>query len=278
MTFLAHDQREKLEQCSMESIIQSVMDAAVCGFALDNKFAYVIPYKNKKVIDGKESWVWEAQCQFDYKAFIAMARRPGTISDIWAQLVHERDDFDWWDERGEIVYKFRQSKGDRGKMIGGYSVAKLPDGNYRFVWMDAAELEKVRKASKSPQSPAWANWSDRMYCKAVVKRCLVGLLDDPGLIKAIDLDNREYEMDRVIDTKATSRRVETYDQLADALHATEPVQAAIEYQPEAERFEPQQEEPEPVTVPAKRSQQPAVANIPPRPQRPSIGNHPSGIR
>jgi phage RecT family recombinase len=277
-TFVTHQQKDKLEQCTVESVCQAVMDAATCGFALDNKFVYVIPYLNKKYVDGKEVKVWEAQAQFDYKALIALARRPGTIEDVRAQIVYEKDEYDAWEENGKQFYKFRQARGDRGKtVLGAYAVAIFPSGGYRFAWMDFNELEKVHKASKSPSSPAWTNWRDRMYAKAAVKRVLVGLQDDPGLVTAIELDNREYDMDKVIDGKASEVRVRSYDDLADHLEATVPGQRAIEHQPEAEVYETRQVEHEPETVAVQRTERapakPATATT-----RASIGNHPTGIR
>ena len=276
-TFLNHEQREKLERCTLESIIQAVMDAATCGFALDNKFFYVIPYNNKKLIGGNEVWVYEAQAQPDYKALITLARRCGVIIDARAQVVYHEDEFSYWDENGKQVYRFQEHEGDRSNLRGAYAVATLPSGHYRFCYMSAKELDKVHKASKSPNSPAWKNWPDRMRCKAAIKRLLVGLQDDPGLARAIDLDNREYDMDRVLDGRVASARVSTFDDLTEELNnrleeSESQQQRGIEHKPDDETFVPREAEAE--TVPAHREEpQQQRRNVPPRP---TIQNHRSG--
>lgn len=293
LTFLTHQQQDKIAKCTLQSIVQCVQEAAERGFALDNHFAYVIPYNNKKLVNGNDEWVWEAQCQFDYKALIATARRGGCIKDARAQIVYANDEFDQGDENGEQFYRYRPAKGEKGEVIGAYAVATLPGGGYRFAWMDATDLERVRAASKSPESPAWKNWKDRMYCKAVLKRVLNGLQDDPGLVRILELDNREYDMDRVIDAVPKKTQSQQFDELAAALGGVEQdeKQLRIEQQPEAEEFVPSDEEelpagtlvkskPKRETVPAKTASvsatrtQPAQRSVPPRPpQRPTIGSH-----
>jgi recombination protein RecT len=267
LAFATSKNRDKLERCTPATYLQAVLEACSAGFPLDDKHCYAIPYGT------------DVTCSFDYKALITAARRCGAIQDAWAQDVCENDTFFWADRNGKREYEFRMAEDEdnRGEIKGAYAVAILPDGLTRFEYMTKKQLDKLRAASKSPQSPAWVTWPERMFCKGPVRRVLQGLEMDSSFGHILELDNREYDLDRVIDNRASETRIQNYDQLADALHAAEPVQAAIEYQPEAERFEPQQQEPEPVAVPAKRTQ-PAVANIPPRPQRPSIGNHPSGIR
>lgn len=271
LAFATSKNRDKLERCKPATYLQAFLEACSAGFPLDDKHCYAIPYGT------------DVTCSFDYKSLITAARRCGAIQDAWAQDVCKNDTFWWADRNGKKEYEFRMAddEDNRGEITGAYSVAILPGGLTRFEYMTRKQLDKLRAASKSPQSPAWNTWPERMYCKGPVRRVLQGLEMDSSFGHILELDNREYDLDKIVDTRASEARIQNYDQLADALHATEPVQAAIEYQPEAERFEPQQEEPEPVTIPAKRSQPAATtatAGIPPRPARPSIGNHQSSGR
>jgi len=207
LTFYGHEQREKLERCTPISLVQCVLEAAECGFALDNHFVYLIPYGTV------------AQCEFDFKALVVRARRSGTVEDVRPQVVHENDEFDYYDECGKTVYKFREARGDRGPIIGAYAVATFPGGGYRFTYMAMSELQKVKRASKSPNSPAWSKWEDQMFCKAVIKRCLKGLLDDPGIVQMLEIDNRNYgEVIEGVAT-ATTKRVSSMDSLAASLEA-----------------------------------------------------------
>lgn len=282
LAFATSKNRDSLEKCTIASYLQAFLEAVSAGFPLDNKHAYAIPYSNKKNVDGKDTWVWEVQCQFDYKALIIAARRCGAIKDAWAQDVCERDHFTWMDRNGRREYEFQMAEDEdnRGEIKGAFAVAILPNDLVRFEYMTKKQLEKLQASSKSPQSPAWKNWKERMVCKGPMKRLLQGLEMDSSFGLMIEIDNREFDLDKIVDTRASEARIQNYDQLADALHAADPVQAAIEHQPEAKAFEPQQEELEPVTVPAKRSQPAtnATAGIPPRPTRPTISNHPNGVK
>lgn len=272
VAFTTSSQRTKLEKCTVESFYRSVIEAANYGYALDGKNAYPIPYGN------------EITCSFDYKALVTAARRAGSIRDARMQVVHKNDEFDWYEENGSIKYRFRiaEDEANRGDIRGAYAVVILPDGTTRFEYMSRKELDKVRKASKSPDSPAWVNWPDRMFGKAVLKRALQGLDLDPSVEQMIDHDNREYDTSRVIEGNVATAKIEVMEDLATKLEARlapEPV-PAIEYEPESiddeipdfglspEELEAEPVMPEPVPVAVSRP-------APPRPVAPRASAGPS---
>ena len=82
----------------------------------------------------------------------------------------EKDLFDF--ELGDnphIVH--RPVRGDRGRIIAAYSIATLRRAarlSREVMWVD--EIEKVRAASKAPDSPAWTGWYGEMCKKTVCKR------------------------------------------------------------------------------------------------------------
>ena len=178
------DMRAKIEACTPASIVTAVLTAAESGFAIDNRFAYLIPYGN------------EATCQFDWKALVALAKRSGAIVDARPEIVCENDSFDFYDEDGRQRYRFRQFlDGPRGRVKGAFCVVVIPGaGNhYRVTYMNKLELDKVRAASKAPNSPAWTVWEERMQCKAVVRRGLHGFMDDPGLSRILDHEDQFFD-------------------------------------------------------------------------------------
>ena len=264
VAFATAKNRVALEKCDPVTYVQAFMDAAAAGFALDNKNAYAIPYGR------------DVTCQFDYKAIVTCARRTGAILDAHAQEVCKNDKFEWWDENGKRSYRFQmaEDEDDRGPLRGAFAVANLPGDLFRFEYMPIKELLKIRQASKSPESPAWKNWEHRMYCKAPLKRTLQGLEMDSSFGRMLEVDNREYDMDRVIDGKASPARIQTYDDLADVLDS-QPMSAApaIEHHDDIPSFGMSDEyldaEPAPM-----RQERPAARAT----SRPSIGNHPSGVR
>lgn len=281
IAFTTSPQRERLEKCKIETFFRSVIEAASYGYALDGKHAYPIPYGN------------EITCSFDYKALVTCARRAGSIRDARFQVVHKNDEFDWYEENGSIKYRFRiaEDETNRGEIRGAYAVVILPDGTTRFEYMSRNELEKVRKASKSPDSPAWKNWIDRMFGKAVLKRALQGLDLDLSVERMIDQDNREYDTNRIIDGSVATAKLEVMEDLATKLEsrlAPEPV-PAIEYEPESiddeipdfglspEELEAEPVMPEPVPVAVSRPSAPRPA-APRASAGPSIAAHRGGSR
>jgi recombination protein RecT len=209
LTFAVSKSRAKLAQCDPRSVVQAICVAAEYGFALDDKFVYAIPYLNKQKdpVTGRDTQVMECQATFDYKALVAVARRHGLVLDLRAQEVCEKDDFDYCDEDFTQRYRFRKAIGERGAIVGAYAVVSFPNGGHRFEHMAIDELKKVRAASKSPDSPAWLNWENRMFCKAVAKRALTYVQDNPTLGELINYDNLDYDMDKVVEA-VSSRSLE----------------------------------------------------------------------
>ena len=190
----------KLQGCSVASIVRCVLDAAAVGFILDNRMAYAIPYKE------------EAQCQFDWKALVALARRSGLVKDVRPQVVHEHDTYESWETDGQQHFKFVRARGDRGKMELVYVVVDRPDGSHRHMEMDRAEVYKVRGCSKAwqydPKATPWHTFEEQMWCKVVTRRVLKFYQDDPDLMKALSVDDEAY----TFDVAPTSKRVDGISQ------------------------------------------------------------------
>ncbi|MEM1225984.1 MAG: RecT family recombinase [Planctomycetota bacterium] len=195
LTFATSKNADKLMKCKPASVVQSVCQAAEYGFALDDKFVYAIPYAGV------------CTAMFDYKALVAVARRHRLIIDVRAQDVREADEFEWWEEDFKQRYRFRKASGGRGEIVGAFAVVDFPNGGHRLEHMAIEELERVHKSSKSQESPAWTNWKNRMFCKAVVKRALTYVQDDPSLGSLIDYDNREYDMDKIIESPSQPKAI-----------------------------------------------------------------------
>lgn len=188
LTFATSKNRDKLLRCTPASIVQCVCQAAEYGFALDDKFVYAIPYGSVCTMT------------FDYKALVAVARRHGLILDARAQDVRENDYYKAWDEDFKQHYKFEKANSDRGAIVGAYCILAFPNGGHRFEHMGQDELKKVRESSKSPNSPAWVNWEGPMCKKAVIKRALGTVQDDPTLSSMIDRDNQEFDLNKIVDS------------------------------------------------------------------------------
>jgi recombination protein RecT len=173
----------KILDCSKESIFSAVMQCAQLGVEPILGRAYLIPYNNNKQINGK--WVKVLECQFQvgYQGLIDLARRSGTISDIYGYNVYENDDFDIIfgmnpDIRHRPWYMFpeRKDKGP-GECLGAYCVWVLKDGSKHPEFMPISEIHKRRDASTAYQSDVkygktdspWTKWPEDMRLKTVIK-------------------------------------------------------------------------------------------------------------
>ncbi len=192
---LTFSKNERLQQCTPASFISCVLQAAECGLAIDGRLAHAVPYNTKvKGADGRDRWEDVAQFQPDYKGLIAVAKRTGQIVDIYGDVICENDTFAHGRAgdvcRLEHTYDIQRP---RGKTVGAYQIIVLPGGRWRYEVMGIADLDRIRSASKSGDRGPWGTHTDEMRKKTVAKRALKMYSDDPGLLKALEYDDMDYE-------------------------------------------------------------------------------------
>ncbi len=115
----AVSQSPKLMQCDPLTVCGAIVQASILGLEPSSVLgeAFLVPYKNnKRTIPGtNKKGVLECQLQVGYKGQIKLARNSREIAMIDAQLVREKDDFDF--EKGEqpfLRHKWPKT-GDRGE-------------------------------------------------------------------------------------------------------------------------------------------------------------------
>ncbi|MEW6507211.1 MAG: recombinase RecT [Bacteroidota bacterium] len=160
----------ELAECSVESLIGSVMQCSILGFepipALGQ--AYLIPFNNKKT--GKR----EVQFIIGYKGLVDLARRSDKIQTIYSQCVYSNDDFDYeFGLEPKLIHK--PAKGESGEFIFAYAVAKFTNGGFAFEVMSKKDIEKIKKMSPASESK-YSPWNgeeiivDEMRKKTVIRR------------------------------------------------------------------------------------------------------------
>jgi recombination protein RecT len=181
----------KLVDCTRESILQSVMFCAQLGIEPILGRAYLIPYDNSKFIDKEWRKVLECQAQIGYQGLIDIARRSGTIADVWGACVYEADEFDLQygmnrglTHRPWFLSPEKRKAGDPGECIGAYVVWQLKDGTKHPDFMPMHEIVKRRAKSQSYQwaetgdpkkgggkrNSVWHEWPEEMILKTVIKK------------------------------------------------------------------------------------------------------------
>lgn len=186
---------DKLLECTPQSFIQCVIDAAELGLPLDGRLGYAVPY-NVKVQKDPDRWEKQAQFQPGYKGLVSVAKRSGQIVGAKADIICANDAFRHGRSGPASVLEHTyQIDKPRGDVTGAYAIIRYgasPD-DWEYEVMSFAELEKVRNSSKASGSGPWVDWPEEMRKKTVLKRALKTHCDDPSLLRAIDLDEREFD-------------------------------------------------------------------------------------
>lgn len=162
MTVDVMERNPKLKECSVPSVLGSLMQAAVLGFKPSPALGecYFIPY-------GKE-----CQFQIGYRGWLSLARRSGEIKTVFAECVYANDTF----KRSLGLWPTLEhdpAEGDRGAFIGVYAVVHYLSGGYNFVYLTKSEVEKLRQRNpfqKSSPTGAWlTDYDDMAKAKAIKK-------------------------------------------------------------------------------------------------------------
>jgi recombination protein RecT len=153
----------KLAECDPLSFMGAIIQASALGLEPGSQgHAYLIPFKNTKK--------GTTECQFipGYRGLIDLARRSGQIESLSAQVVREKDDFEYEYGLDEKLFH-KPARGDRGDIIYVYAVAKLKDGGRQFEVMDMDQIQKIRNRARYA-NPVWESDFDEMCRKTAVRR------------------------------------------------------------------------------------------------------------
>ena len=162
----------ELYKCTPQSVVGAVMESSILGLDPTPEFGqcYFVPYYNSK------TKTLEAQFQLGYRGMISLAKRTGEISNIFAYVIHENDDYEI--ELGiNPVIKHKPNLDNPGKMIMAYAVVIFKDGSKQFEVMTKRQIMMIKARSKSKDSKfspwnADENSEEEMWRKTVLKRLL----------------------------------------------------------------------------------------------------------
>jgi len=190
----------KLLECSTTSIVRSVMQAGELGLEVGGLLgeAYLVPYNNKvEDENGRTRWEKQAQCIPGYKGLIKLARQSGQIASINAVVVYAEDKFRVLPAEDRIEHEpDLQGERDDENIVAVYAIARFREGGQQIDYMTFAEVEKIRKRSKSAESGPWVTDFAEMARKTVVRRLCKYLPLSAELAQAIELDNEHDARER----------------------------------------------------------------------------------
>lgn len=166
----------KLMECSQPSLFAAFITCAQLGIEPDGRRAYLIPF-------GKD-----CQLIIDYKGLVELALRSGKVSNIFADVVCEDDEFEY--NMGEIKTHKVDFKKPRANMYAAYAICTFKDGTRQACVMSKDEIEDVRRSSKSANGTTWKDHYNEMAKKTVFKRLSKWLPLSPELRDAVEIDDK----------------------------------------------------------------------------------------
>lgn len=167
-----------LETCSQSSIAHTLMDMVTMGLSMQKKQCYPVAYGGK------------LQCQVSYHGHKAMAHRYGAKT-INAEVIYEGDSFKYHIENGrkvldEHTQDFQNI--DLDKIVGGYCVINLSDGN---TYLEVMNMKQIKTAWKKgygykENSGTHKEFTDMMVKKTVTSRACKQIVQQYGDVFAVD--------------------------------------------------------------------------------------------
>lgn len=181
------------------SLQQAIYNVALTGLSLNPvlKLAYLVPRK--------KGGQWIACLDPSYQGLVNILIQTKQAKDVFARVVYENDEFDFDFAKNMVTrhrpfFMLKSSSGEAigikkgsGEPMGVYAAALLPDGTYKYEFMEAARVESIRSRSEGykavvqgrAQSSIWTG-EDRweMWKKTAIK----------AMFKTMGKTNREMEV------------------------------------------------------------------------------------
>lgn len=164
---IAMSDNPKLAACDIASLSACLMQCANHGLMPDKRHAYLIPYGTT--------------CTFimGYMGLIQVLYRTNKVKRIFAEAVHELDDYRY--EDGQSFHSVPNPFGNRGAVIGYFAKCELTTGANICAQMSLEEVEKIKASSKGKNAAPWTQHFGEMGKKTVVRRLCKMLPFESGI-------------------------------------------------------------------------------------------------
>lgn len=213
-TLTAVQMNPKLLDGDRRSLLGSCMKAAQDGLMCDGREAALVMFKD------------QVQYMPMVGGILKKLRNSGELASISANVVYDKDHFDYELGDNEQITHKPYLGGDRGKPIAVYAIVKTKDDAiYREV-MSVSEVEKVRAVSRASGAGPWVQWWDEMARKTVIRRIAKRLPSSADLDQVLEHDNEAVgfvQQGEIDITPATPDNAEAPSRLKASMAAAETV-------------------------------------------------------
>lgn len=147
----------KLMECTADSVLGAVMTCAQLGMMPGpGGEVWLIPRKGR------------AEFQLGYQGMVTLFWRHPAAAGLTTATVYENDEFEY--EEG-LTPKLRHvpAKGDPGRPVAYYAIGRTTGGGVAWKVMTPFQIEKHRRRSSSPNSPAWTDDYNSMAEKTCIR-------------------------------------------------------------------------------------------------------------
>ena len=211
----------KLMQCSPSSLLGCILQSVQLDLRLDPTLgeAWMVPFQNKKT--GR----MESQFIPGYRGYIKRIYKVPNVAKVDAALVYEHDVFEYETGTKSFLRHVPNVFGDRGRVLGAYSVVVLDNGHTIANVMSVEKLDKIRSVSKAKGAGPWVEWLDEMR----IKSTFTGLNKKiPNLTR--ELNDMMTLQDKAVAGQAQEIHIESIDTSTGELPAPAPIENAEEEQ------------------------------------------------
>ena len=187
--------KKHVDAYGMSGVRMGLKQSAILGLEPINHECYLIPFGSK--LQFMQSYIGKMKIARKYSA------RP--IKDFYCEHVRVGDKFKRVFKNGDWDIEHEPNpncdpNGFDTEIIATYAVVVYEDGSKQIEVMSKAQIEAVRKASKSGNSPAWTTpiYREEMYKKTVIHRLAKKIVldfDNPNQREAFDRDDMIIEED-----------------------------------------------------------------------------------
>jgi len=225
----------KIRQCTGNSIIAAIRVAVKMNLMPDGQHGALVVF-------GKNELVFMPM----YKGYIKVARESGAVTNIDADIVHEKDRLEYQKSnvKGENYLKHQPSlDDDPGPVVATYAIAHLPGEDVgQFTIRPMRYLRKVEAGAKRRGGAVWSSWPEQQMIKTAIRYLSKLLPQTPELARVIAHDDKYFGAIDIENGDAPQKPVPTKAALTAAMggepEESEPLPATESNPPNGETLFP----------------------------------------